>query len=110
MKIVGILGSPRKKSNSSELANRVLDAAREKGAETEAFVLNDLDYKGCQACMGCKGKKDYCIIKDDLTPVLEAMREADAVVLASPVYYGDVSGQFRLWAALVTTEPIPRAT
>ncbi len=95
MKIVAILGSPRAKSNSSALARKILDRAEELGAERQEYVLNKLDFKGCQACETCKTKLDHCVLKDELTPVLEAVRAADAVVFASPNYFGEVSGQFK---------------
>ncbi len=95
MKIVGVLGSPRRTSNSTALAKKVIDTAKEMGAEAEVFVLNELIFKGCQACRGCKGENDHCILNDDLPEVLDKIREADALVMASPVYFGDVSGQLK---------------
>lgn len=95
MKIVAVLGSPRPKSNSTALARTILDTAKELGAQTEEFVLQKLTYEGCRACETCKTKLDHCVIEDDLTRVLEAVREADAVVFASPNYFGEVSGQFK---------------
>ena len=95
MKIVAVLGSPRSKSNSSALARTILDRAGALGAETQEFVLNKLDFKGCQACETCKKKLEHCVLKDDLAPVLEAVKAADAVILASPNYFGEVSGQFK---------------
>jgi multimeric flavodoxin WrbA len=95
MKIVAILGSPRPKSNSTALARTILDAVGENGAETTEYVLNKLTFKGCQGCETCKTKLDHCVLKDDLTPVLDAVKEADAVILATPNYFGEVSGQFK---------------
>ncbi len=95
MKIVAVLGSPRPKSNSTILARTILQKAGELGAETQEFVLNKLQYKGCQGCETCKKKLDRCVLKDDLAAVLEAVKEADAVVLATPNYFGEVSGQFK---------------
>jgi multimeric flavodoxin WrbA len=95
MKIVAVLGSPRSKSNSSALARTILDRARALGAETQELVLNKLNFKGCQACETCKRKLDHCVLEDDLTTVLEAVKAADAVILASPNYFGEVSGQFK---------------
>ncbi|MCA1959213.1 MAG: flavodoxin family protein [Desulfomonile sp.] len=97
MKIVAVLGSPRQKSNSTTLARKILEKAKEFGAETGEFVLSRLSYEGCRACETCKKKLDHCVIEDDLTAVLEAVREADAVVFASPNYFGEVSGQFKLF-------------
>jgi len=95
MKIVAILGSPRAQSNSSTLARHILRKAEQLGAETQEFTLNELTFTGCVACETCKTTLDHCVLQDDLTRVLEAVGEADAVVLASPVYFGEVSGQFK---------------
>jgi multimeric flavodoxin WrbA len=94
-KIVAVLGSPRAKSNSTALARTIIRKAEELGAETREFVLNKLEFKGCQGCETCKTKLDRCVLKDDLADVLEAIKDADAVILASPNYFGDVSGQFK---------------
>ncbi len=95
MKIVAVLGSPRPQGNSSTLARAFLKAAAELGAETTEFLLNQLDFQGCQGCMGCKTKSRTCILEDDLAPVLQAVKDADLLVLASPVYFGDISGQLK---------------
>ncbi len=95
MKIVCLLGSPREKGNSATIANRFCAAAERLGAEVQTFALNKLEYRGCQACMACKTKLDQCVLEDDLTEVLEAVRETDILVLASPVYYGDLSSQLK---------------
>jgi multimeric flavodoxin WrbA len=95
MKITCVLGSPRETGNSSTIASRFCGKAEELGAEVKTFVLNQLQYQGCQGCMACKTKLDRCILEDDLTEVLEAVRETDVLVLASPVYFWDISGQLK---------------
>jgi multimeric flavodoxin WrbA len=95
MKIVAVLGSPRPQSNSSALAYKFLNTARERGAEIKIYPLNQLEYKGCQACRACKINSEACVQKDDLAEVLDAVKGADVLVLASPVYFGDVSGQMK---------------
>lgn len=95
MKIVCLLGSPRKNGNSATVAARLMGKAAELGAEVESVYLNGLDYQGCQACYACKNGAEICVLKDDLAPVLEKVREADALVLASAVYYGDVTAQLK---------------
>jgi multimeric flavodoxin WrbA len=95
MKIVAVLGSPREQGNSNTLARTFLQAAREQGAETREVLLNRMAFKGCQACLTCKTTSQSCILEDDLTPVLEAIREADILLLASPVYFGDLSSQLK---------------
>jgi len=95
MKIVCLKGSPRSVGNSAAIADRFVASAAALGAETRAFELNRLNYRGCQGCYACKKKLDRCILEDDLTTVLAAVAEADTVVLATPVYYGDISGQLK---------------
>jgi len=95
MNIVCLLGSPRPKGNSATIAKRFCDTAEKKGATVKRFALNKLSYRGCQACMTCKTKLDRCVLKDDLTEVLDAIRDADILVMATPVYYGEVSSQLK---------------
>lgn len=95
MRIVCLLGSPREKGNSSTIANRFCDTAEKLGAEIQTFPLNKLEYKGCQGCMACKTKLDRCALEDDLTAVLEAVRETDVLVLATPIYFWDVTSQLK---------------
>ena len=92
-------GSPRKAWNTGTLLVKALEGAASQGAETELIHLYDLDFKGCRSCFACKmrGGKSYgrCAAKDGLTPVLEKVEEADALILGSPVYYGSVSGEMK---------------
>lgn len=95
MNIVCLLGSPRSQGNSATLARHLCESARARGAEVRQFALNELDYRGCQGCYACKRKLDHCILDDDLREVLAAVMAADALVLASPVYFGDVTAQLK---------------
>ena len=95
MRIVCLLGSPRSRGNSTAVARHFCETAEKKGASIQTFALNKLNYRGCQACMTCKTKLDRCVLKDDLTEVLDAIRDADVLVMATPVYYGEVSSQLK---------------
>ncbi|MDH4320630.1 MAG: flavodoxin family protein [Desulfobulbaceae bacterium] len=95
MNIVCLLGSPRSNGNSTTMARRFLETAAGLGAATRVFSLNSLNYKGCQGCYACKKDLDHCILKDDLSEVLAAVRDADILVSASPVYFGEVSSQLK---------------
>ena len=95
MKIVSLLGSPRTESNSSAIANHFLKTAANMGAEIVTYELNRLTYRGCQGCYACKTKLDRCVLNDGLSDVLAAVQDADLVVLASPVYYGDITSQLK---------------
>ena len=95
MKIVCLLGSPRPKGNSTTIAKHFCDTAEKLGCKVQTFALNKLKYRGCQACMTCKTKLEKCVLKDDLAEVLDAVRQADVLVMASPIYYGEISSQLK---------------
>ena len=95
MKTVCVLGSPRPKGNSTTLAQHFCNKIEDLGASVQTFALNQMTFKGCQACMTCKTKLDKCVLEDDLTEVLDALREADVIVMATPVYFSDVTSQMK---------------
>jgi len=97
MKITAMLGSPRKNGFTSRIANAFLESAGQKGASVRSYVLNDMNFKGCQGCHACKTKQDHCILEDDLTPALADLQTSDILVLATPIYFWDVTGQFKLF-------------
>ncbi len=94
MKIVTLLGSPRVNGNTNTLAKAFNETAQS-GADVKTFLLNKLEFKGCQACDVCKTKSDKCVLKDDLTEVLEAVEDTDILVLATPIYFGDITAQLK---------------
>ncbi len=96
MKVIGVVGSPRKNGNSETLVQAVLEGAKEKGHETKIFLLGEMSYRGCEACMYCKSH-DRCKLEDDLTEVMDTIKEADAIVLGAPIYMMQYSGQFKLF-------------
>ncbi len=94
MKIIAINGSSRINGNTAELLSHALRGAAEGGAETELIHLRPLNYRGCASCFYCKDKKNphgICAMRDDLSPVLEAIKECDGLILGSPIYYGGMS-------------------
>ena len=97
--VIAINGSPRKKWNTATLLEHALKGAASEGTETELVHLYDLDYKGCISCFSCKlvGGKSYgcCAMRDGLTPLLEKIRHADALILGSPIYVGTPTGEMR---------------
>jgi len=95
MKVVCLLGSPRVKGNSATIARHVCEIAEQRGADIQVFILNKMSYKGCQGCMKCKTELERCILEDDLTSALDAVRDADALILATPVYIGEVTSQLK---------------
>ena len=99
MKIIGICGSPRPNGNTAEMLEAALKGAVENGGEVERINLFDLQYSGCQSCFACKklGGESFgkCALRDALTPVLEKVLAADAVIIASPLYFGETPGAVR---------------
>jgi len=93
--IVCLLGSPRPTGNSAVMAQALCDAATQDGAAVQTFALNKLTYRGCQGCLACKKGEQACVLEDGLTPVLEAVRACDVLVLATPVYFGEVTAQLK---------------
>ena len=93
MKIINVIGSPRSSGNSATVAKMLLEKLPAEKAQVRTFQLNELNYRGCQGCMACKTKFDQCVVKDDLTEVLEEIRISDVVLLGTPVYIGEITAQ-----------------
>ncbi|SES97597.1 Multimeric flavodoxin WrbA [Methanococcoides vulcani] len=111
MKVLGIVGSPRKNGNTDVVVQKVLEGVAESGAETETIYINDLNFKGCQGCGFCNVMPE-CKIKDDMTEVYKKIEEADGFVFGSSIYFFQFTGQMRLFLdrcyALVDAELKPR--
>ena len=97
-KIVIVMGSPRREGNSATLAKQVAAGAEAKGAHVERFFLQDMDIGACTACDACrKSTADDCTLQDDMAPLYPKLRAADALVIASPIYWFSVSAQTKLF-------------
>ena len=99
-KIIVIDGGPRKNFNTASMLQKFAEGATSVSdkIEVKTVRLYGLDYKGCMSCMACKVKgkaSNICKFKDALTPVLEEIAEADGLVLGSPIYFGQITGQMQ---------------
>ena len=97
-KIIAVNGSPRSGWNTGTLVRDAAEGAREAGAEIEFIDLYKLGkYSGCISCFGCKREKNLgrCVCRDELLPVLDKIREADGLILGTPVYLGEATAGFR---------------
>jgi multimeric flavodoxin WrbA len=95
--ILFLKGSPREKGNSSTLAEQAAAGARQAGAEVECFDLHKLDIHACDACDICQGVSEgECAIQDDMQMLYPRLRRAQAILVASPVYWFTVSAQTKL--------------
>ena len=94
--IIVLSGSPRKDANTDTLVAALVDGAKAEGKDVTVFRTADLDIGGCLGCGHCFNEPGTCAQKDDMTEILEALKTADAIVLASPVYFWGVTAQLKL--------------
>ena len=95
--ILILKASPREKGNTAALAARLAEGARQAGAQVESIYLHGLDIRPCDACDLCKEPGSGCVIEDDMQPIYPKLAEADAIVLASPIYWFTVTAQLKLF-------------
>ena len=95
IRILGICASPRRGGNTEILLDAALSGAASAGASVEKIVLNELCLRPCQGCDACaKGLR--CVIKDDMRQIYKRVGESDALVVASPIYFGSLSAQAKI--------------
>ena len=96
-KLMIVIGSPRRNGNSAYLAELAAEAARSAGAAVEVVHLAALsNLKPCAACYSCsKSRNAGCVIRDDLTAVIEKLKTQDALLLVGPVYWFSFSAQMK---------------
>jgi multimeric flavodoxin WrbA len=94
--LLAISSSPRRGGNSETLLRSFCRAFQEEGWPVRTVRLNELNYRPCQACDRCAGT-GLCILQDDLQEIYPLIRSARAMVLATPVYFGSVSGQLKIF-------------
>ena len=94
MKILAIVGSPRLKGNTNCLVDQALETISSFGADTEKIILSQYEVNPCLGHDDCTSF-DSCFQKDDTVWILDKFREADGIILATPVYYYNVSAQMK---------------
>ncbi len=95
MLVLGIAASPRQEGNSRILLRQALLGAESAGARVEQIVVCDLDFSGCQECGGCD-VTGQCIQDDDMQMLYEKLKDADRIILASPIFFGSLPGQVKM--------------
>ena len=95
-KIVILNGSPRKRGNTAALIEEFARGAQEAGNTVTEFFLDSMDIRGCKGCFGGHSSRECpCVQKDDMMQIYPAVKECEVVVLATPLYYWNMSGQIR---------------
>ena len=95
MNIVAFLGSPRVEGNSDILLREALRAVEGVTHDVLTFRLNTMHIKPCQNCGGCE-KTGICVINDDMLEISRAIREADRIILSSPIFFFGLSAQSKI--------------
>ena len=112
--ILILSGSPRRGGSTDSLVDAFIEGAKAADNQVVLFRVAGLKIGGCLGCEHCFKKQGSCVQKDDMLPILEALRKADALVLASPVYYFGVTAQLKLaidrfFALIQEGMPVKRA-
>ena len=112
--IVVLFGSPRKDGNTDKLTAAFIDGAESMGNAVTMFRVADMQIGGCLGCHHCFEEKGVCIQEDDMPQILSALRKADVMAMASPLYYFNVTAQIKLaidrtFALYSETTPIKSA-
>lgn len=94
MKILGVVGSRRKKGNTSILMEEALKPFKMNNIETKLVFLDDYNISDCNGCEGCK-ETYKCVIKDDMQKLYPDILESDAIILGSPAYFYNVSADMK---------------
>jgi multimeric flavodoxin WrbA len=92
MKVLGIMGSPRRQSNTEILLDKALEGAREAGAEVEKLLISKLKISPCLEIYACL-KDGNCAIKDDMQSLYDKLLEADHIIFASPIFFYGITSQ-----------------
>ena len=108
-KVLILKGSPREKGNSNMLADRAAAGAQEAGAQVESIYLHGLDIRPCDGCDLCKENGVFCVIEDDMQSLYPKLLDAEAMILATPIYWFTYSAQLKLcidrWYGLWNFKP-----
>jgi len=94
IRVLGIVGSPRRNGNTEILVDQVLRGAEEAGALVEKVILSELDISPCRACDACQ-RTGKCVQQDDMTPLSAKMQDSQIWVLGTPVYWSGPSAQLK---------------
>lgn len=96
MAVVVIISSPRRDGSGDMIANSICEGIRSVGKDVEVYHLNDMvSFRQCQNCDGCK-MSGRCVLEDDISPIIDAVRDAEGMVIASSIEFNEVNGLFKM--------------
>lgn len=98
MSLIAVISSPRKGGFGDTIAQRIIDGARSVGKEVEVVHLNELGWiRDCQNCEACKHNGGHCVLKDNLTPVIESLRDAEGLIQVTSINFNLQNGLFGIF-------------
>ena len=96
MNVIAINGSPKAEGNTYHGLKIVCDSLETEGISTEIIQVGDKNIRGCLACGACaRNQNEKCIIDDDVNPIIQKLKNADGIIIGSPVYYSSISGTMK---------------
>ncbi len=93
--IIILNAAARKNGNTATLVKSFMEGAKESGNTVKEFYLQSMTIRGCLACMGCTRNADPCTQKDEMSAIYDAFKDADTVIMASPVYFFGMAGPLK---------------
>jgi multimeric flavodoxin WrbA len=96
MKILALIGSPRRKGNTDTLVEHILRGSETKGHTNEKLYLYDYEISPCIDCRSCKSGKMVCTIKDEMQEICQKMEAADLIIFGTPLYWYGPTGKMKL--------------
>ncbi len=97
MKAICIIGSPRSNGSTGIIVDKIIEGMKEAGINSTRYCLGNMDINFCFGCKKCYEIEGMCIQKDDMNVIMNDMFEADIVIIASPSYWGDITGQLKVF-------------
>jgi len=108
MNVIGYVASPRKAGSTAWTVNTLLEGAAAGGADTRSWHCADLEITPCRGCLGCKKGELRCLVEDGMQTMYDALERADALVLGSPIYMGQMTAQAKMFTDRLFAQHSPR--
>ena len=96
MKILALIGSPRKGGNTDVLVDEILGGAQAKGHNVEKLRLYDHEILPCLDCRGCKKGENSCVLKDGMQEIYPKLQDSDLIIFGTPVYWYGPTAKMKL--------------
>ena len=97
MKAICIIGSPRTKGSTAHIVDKVIEGMTETGIEVTRHCLGERNINYCAGCKECYGEGGKCVFADDVQLIMKDLIDSDIVLIASPSYWGDITGQLKVF-------------